>query len=123
VHEPVDLGLGQRHGLVARTDEAGHTGRVLDQVPSVVGHLHVHQDVTGHGALLDRDALAVLQLGDLLGRDDHAAHPLARTHRLDAVLEVVLDLVLVTRIGVDHVPAKHLLKALVLLGLGLAGPR
>ena len=96
VEQAVDLGPGERHGLVARADEAGDAGGVLDEPPRVVRHLHVDQDVAGHGALLDGHALAILELGHLLGRDDHLAHALALVHRLDAVLEVVLDLVLVT---------------------------
>src|SRR6476660_3954338 len=41
VEQAVDLRFGERHRLVARADEAGHTGGVLDQAPSIVGHLHV----------------------------------------------------------------------------------
>ena len=67
VEQAVDLDLGQRDRLVARADEAGHPGGVLDQAPGVVGHLHVDQDVAGDGALLDLHLLAVLHLGDLLG--------------------------------------------------------
>src|SRR5690606_15898993 len=38
-----------------------------------------------------------------------AAEALLLPHRDDAVLEVRLHLVLVARVGVDHVPAEHLL--------------
>src|SRR3954463_13148367 len=39
-------------------DEAGDAGGVLDESPRVVGHLHVDQDVAGHGPLLGLDLLA-----------------------------------------------------------------
>src|SRR5262249_37626150 len=51
--------------------------------------------------------LAVLGLDHLLGRDDDPAKARALPHRLDAVLEVGLDLVLMAGIGVDDVPAEH----------------
>jgi hypothetical protein len=83
------------HGLVRRADEAGHAGRALHDEPGVLVEVHVHQHVAGHRALLDRDLLAVLHLrGGLRGHDDLADVPLL-AHRGDAVLEVLLDLVLV----------------------------
>ncbi len=95
MQEVVDLGLRQRQRLVARADEAGHAGGVLDQAPGLVGHLHLDEDVAGHGPLLDVDLAAVLDLLDLLGRDHDLANLARLAHRLDPVLEVVLDLVLV----------------------------
>src|SRR2546425_2896531 len=108
MHEAVDLGLAERYRLVARPDEAGHAGRVLDKRPCVVGHLHVHEHVAGHRAPLRLNLLAVLHLGDLLGRDDDLPDVRLLLHRRDPVLDVVLDLVLVARVGVDYVPAEHL---------------
>src|SRR5680860_739879 len=40
VKQTVDLGLRERNRLVARADEPGDAGGVLDQAPGVVGHLH-----------------------------------------------------------------------------------
>src|SRR3954452_3970475 len=107
VQQPVDLGLGQRDGLVGGADEAGHAGGALDELPRVVVELHVHEDVTGHRALLDGRLLVVLHLGHRLGRDDDVAHGPALVQRLRAMLQVLLDLVLVSGVGVDDVPAIH----------------
>src|SRR3954453_18304887 len=107
VQQTVDLDLGQRHGLLGGADEAGDPGRVLDQRPGVLVEVHVDQHVAGHGPLLDLDLLVVLHLGHGLGRHDDLSHRALLTQRLDAVLEVVLDLVLVTGVGVDDVPAEH----------------
>ncbi len=68
VEQTVDLGLGQRHRGIAGPDETGDALGVGDEAPRVVGHVHLDQHITGHGALLDLDLLAVLDLGDLLGR-------------------------------------------------------
>src|SRR4051812_3032982 len=107
LENPIDLRLRERHGLRAGADEAGHAGRVLDDRPGVVVQVHVHEDVAGEHALLGLHLLAVLRLDHLLGRDDDPAEARALPHRLDAVLEVGLDLVLMTGIGVDDVPAEH----------------
>ena len=53
------------------------------------------------------DLLVVLHLGDGLGRHDDLAHEALLAQRDHAVLEVLLDLVLVPGVGVDDVPAKH----------------
>ena len=82
-------------------------GRALDDLPGVLVEVHVDQHVAGHGALLDGDLLVVLHLLDGLRRDDDLAHGALLAERDDAVLEVLLDLVLVPGVGVDDVPAKH----------------
>src|SRR3954453_6643766 len=107
VQQAVDLGLGQRDRLVRRADEPRDAGRALDELPRVVVPLHVHEDVAGHRPLLHGRLLVVLHLGHGLGRDDHLPHGAALVQRLRAVLEVLLDLVLVTGVGVDDVPAIH----------------
>src|SRR5205085_7070114 len=53
------------------------------------------------------DLLVVLHLGDGLRRHDDLPDRALLAERDHAVLEVVLDLVLVPGIGVDDVPAKH----------------
>jgi len=76
-------------------DEAGHARGVFHQAPSVVRHLHVDQHVAGHRPFLGLDFLPVFDLGDLFGGDDDLPHVVVLAHRLDTVLKVVLDLVLV----------------------------
>src|SRR3954451_16819521 len=107
LEDAVDLAGGERHGLRAGADEPGHAGRVLDDRPRIVVQVHVHEHVAGEDALLGLHLLAVLRLDHLLGRHDDAAETHALPHRLDAVLQVGLDLVLMAGIGVDDVPAKH----------------
>src|SRR3954449_1713403 len=95
LEDPVDLRLGERDGLRAGADEAGHARRVLHDRPRVVIQIHVDEHVAGEHALLGLHLLTVLGLDHLLGRDDDAAEARALPHRLDEVLEVGLDLVLV----------------------------
>jgi hypothetical protein len=107
VQHPVDLDLRQRHRLLGGADEARDPGGALDDSPGVLVELHVHEHVAGHRALLDGDLLVVLHLRDGLSRDDHVAHRALLAERDHAVLEVVLDLVLVTGVSVDYIPTKH----------------
>jgi len=95
--DPVDLALRERDGLRARADEAGHARGVLHDRPGLVVQVHVHEHVAGQDPLLGLDLLAVLRLDDLLGRDDDPAEAHLLRHRVDPVLEVRLDLVLVPR--------------------------
>ena len=91
-------------GAVARADEARHARRVADDVPGLVAHRHLDQHVAGEDLAVHGLALAVLDLDLLLDRDEDLEDLVLHAHRLDAVLEVGLDLVLVARVGVDHVP-------------------
>src|SRR5215218_1886674 len=109
VQQPVDLHLGQRDRLVGRADEAGHPRGPLHERPRVLVEVHVDEHVPGHRALLDGDLLVLLHLLHGLGRHDDLSHGALLVERDDAVLEVLLDLVLVTRVGVYDVPAEHFL--------------
>src|SRR3712207_8512876 len=44
-----DLRLRERDRLVGGADEAGHPGGALHERPRLVGEVHVHQHVAGHG--------------------------------------------------------------------------
>src|ERR1700738_512353 len=100
------LVLVQRDRLVAGADEAGHPWRVPDDVPGLVGHHHLDQDVTGEDPLLDVAALAVLDLDLILCWDQDLEDLVVHVHRVDPLLEVLLDLLLVAGVGVDHVPLR-----------------
>src|SRR3954470_11749940 len=107
----LDLVLFERHGLVARagnvaaTDEAGHTRRVAHDEPRFRVEDHLDQHVAGIDLLLDRHALAAADLYLVLFRHEDLEDLVLHAHRLDAVLEVGLDLLLVARVRVNHVPA------------------
>ncbi len=97
---------GRRHllrPLVA--DEAGDLGGVLDEVPDLLAHLHLDEDVAGEAGLLARAALtAGALLGHRLGRDEDLAEAVLHVVLLDALEERLFDLVLVSRVGLDDVP-------------------
>ena len=84
--------------------------QVADNEPAVGIEDHLDEDVARIDLLLDGVPLALADLDLVLHRDEHLEDLVLHAHRLDAVLEVRLDLVLVAGVGVDDVPA--------LLGLG-----
>src|SRR3954452_2469601 len=103
--ELLDVAPRQRRGLRALADEAGDARRVADDVPRVVVELAAHEEVAREDLLLDDDLLAVLELDDVFHRDDDLVDALLHVHGRDACLEVLLDLLLVARLGVHHIPA------------------
>ena len=91
-------------GWWAWPDEAGHRRRVTDGRPRLVGEVHPDQHVAGQDGPLDHLALAVLDLGDLFGRDHDLVDVVLHVERDDAVLEVRADPVLHAVVGVHDVP-------------------
>jgi len=65
---------------------------------------HADEDVAGEDSLLDVAALAVLDLDLVLHWDEHLQDLVLHVHGLNPLLEVLLDLLLVARVGVHHVP-------------------
>src|SRR3954463_9529223 len=104
----LDLVEAQRDRLVAVPDEAGHRGRVTYGGPGLVCEVHPDQHVAGEHGALDQLALAVLDLRDLLGRDDHLVDVVLHVQGGDPVLEVGLHPVLHAGVGVHHEPVPDL---------------
>ena len=97
--------LGERRGLLAGADEAGDLGRALDQVPGLVGHPHLDQDVAGEELALGLALLAGLVLDHGLHRDADLADRLAHAEGVGALAQRLLDPLLEAGVGVDDVPA------------------
>ena len=92
-------------GDVAAADEAGDARRVADDEPGLGVEDHLHEHVARVDLPLHGVSLALADLDLVLHRDEDLEDLVLHAHRLDAVLEVRLDLVLVARVRVDHVPA------------------
>src|SRR5436190_8056465 len=120
----LDLGLVERDRLAAdagdvrAADEARDAWRVADDEPAVRVEGHFDQHVARVHLLLDGVPLALADLDLVLHRDEDLEDLVLHAHRLDPVLEVGLDLVLIARVRVDHIPA--LVRA---LGLDVGGDR
>src|SRR5580658_8400872 len=104
LEDALDLASRQRRRLGPGADEAGHPRGVADGTPGVVVEVAAHQEVAREDLLRDRDLLAALELDDVLHRDDDLEDPVLHVAGGDDVGEVGADLVLVARVGVDHVP-------------------
>src|SRR6266478_2507336 len=102
--DALDLGQGERDGLGPGPDEAGHLGRRANEMPRIIGHLHLHQQVAGEELLLGLDPLALPDLAYLLVRYHHAADHVLEPENLRARLDRRCHLVLEARVGVDDVP-------------------
>src|SRR2546426_9447075 len=100
-----DLTVGEWRRLVPAAHEARDAWRVAHDVPRVVAHDHLDEHIAREHLLLHRVPLAVLDLDLFLGGHENLEDLVAHVHRVDAMLEVRLHLVLVARIRVDHVPA------------------
>src|SRR5919112_1858042 len=105
----LDLLEAERDRLLAVADEPGHRRGVAHRGPRLVGQVHPHEHVAGEHRPLDELALAVLDLRDLLGRDDHLMDVVLHVEAADPALEVGLHPVLHAGVGVDHEPVAELL--------------
>src|SRR5688500_11676766 len=113
LQQGLDAATRQRRRLRAEADEPGDAGRVPHDVPRVVVELAAHERVAGEHLLRDDDLLAVLELDDVLDRDDDLEDPVLHVHGGDPALEVGLHLVLVAGVRVNHEPlARTVVRAL-----------
>src|SRR4029079_2619403 len=96
--------FGEGGGLGAYAYEACDTGGVTHDVPGLFVHDHFDQDVAWEDFTLDGLALAAFDLYLFDGRDFDPVNAVANVVGEDALLEVLLDLVLVAGVRVDNVP-------------------
>ena len=81
-------------------------GGVLDEVPGLLGHLHLDEDVAGEAGLLANALLAVAARDSWTVSVGMRTSPNVGVLRvlLDALQKGLFDLVLVPRVGLDDVP-------------------
>ena len=101
-------------GLPRAAEEAGDLRRVLDQVPGLVGHLHLHQHVAGEELALGVDLLVAACAPR---RPPRSAPGLPRSARAmpfccGLLLDRLRDLLLEARVDVDrHTSASAMVSA------------
>src|ERR671916_1546366 len=104
MQKPLHLGAAERERLLPGTHDLGDTGRLADELPGRIVHVHVHEDVAGELALDRGYLLAVFYLDDALGRDADLAEVSVEAHGVDPALERRAHLVLVPRVCIYDVP-------------------
>ena len=95
---------GQGDRLRGRADETGAAARIAHDIPGIVVHDHLDQNVAGEQLVLHHTLLAVLDLGDHLGRDLDVTDQILQVAVLHHGLQVVRDLVLIAGIGMHYIP-------------------
>src|SRR5512133_340392 len=100
----IDLGwLNLLRSLIA--DESGNLGRVFDDVPSVLAHLHFDEEVARKACLrLDAGLTVLGALRYRLGRDHDLTEVILHFELADPLPESTFDLLLEARVGRDDVP-------------------
>ena len=77
---------------------------MTNRTPGLVIEVDAHQHVPGQFHPAHLLLLALAELPDVLLRHLSLEDPVLEVHRLAAVLDVLLDALLVTGVAVDHVP-------------------
>jgi hypothetical protein len=89
----------------AAAKKPGDLGGVLDEVPRLVVHIHLYQHIAREKFAFRADLGAAFDFDDLLGRDEDFLELIGKPLLLGLLADRGRDLLLKTRINVDHVPA------------------
>ena len=102
-----DFGFLQRHRTAVAVDltqETGHADGLTNEVPGLVIHLHLDQNVTRKNFALDDHFLGATQLGFVFGRHQDVRNAILQTQSANATLEILLDLFFLTGIRMHGIP-------------------
>src|SRR5690606_18390870 len=106
LHDLLDLLLGDRGRLVGGTaDKARDLGRGLHQVPRLVVHFHLDEDVTGEELALGDRFLVGAHFHDFFDPHEDLPGPFLHARPSYAIDQRALHGLLEARIGVNHIPA------------------
>src|SRR3984885_625623 len=103
--DPIRFNIGNRHRFLVRAQEAGHLGRVLDQVVGLVGEVAFDEDIAGKELALGVDLAPPAHLDDLLGRYEDFLELVGEAALARLLANGFSDLLLEVGIGVNDVPA------------------
>ena len=103
--DPVGFDIGNRHRFLVRAQEAGHLGRVLDQMVDFVGKVAFDQDVAREELPLGVDLAPAAHLDDLLGRYKNLLEFLREATLARLLANGFRHLLLEVGISVNDVPA------------------
>src|SRR5205814_10160175 len=102
VHDARRLVVADRGRLDAATaEEAGDFGGILDEVPRLVVHIHLYEDIAGEKFALRADLSAAFDFDDLLGRHEDLLELVGKPLLLGLLADRGGDLLLEARINVD----------------------
>ena len=104
VYDAVHLLISEGAGHLPRAHETRNSRRGMDQVPSIVVHVHLHQNVAGIKQLGRHHLLALPHFNHVLGGNHDLAKPLRQSRSLDAAPQGLRHFLLETRISVNDVP-------------------
>ncbi len=104
LQERLDFAAWQRRWFGALTHESGYAGRIADHEPGVIVEAAAHQQVAGEHLLLNDDLLALAELDDVFHWNDDFVDAAIHVHAGGTSFEVLLNLLLVTGLGVHHKP-------------------
>lgn len=102
--ELVNLGLVERSRDISRSYETGNSRGISNDIPRVISHDHVHEDISRIDPLLFFDSLPCLDLDLLLARNDDIENLVFHAQRFDSLLEVSENGILISGICMDRVP-------------------
>src|SRR6185437_2882788 len=103
-HDARRLGLRDRHRPPLAAEETRDLGRVLDEMPGLVGQIHLHQHIARKELALRADLGAALDLDDFLGRHQHFLELLGHVLLLGLLADRLSDLLLEAGIDMDDIP-------------------
>src|SRR5205814_4717106 len=108
----VDFRLAHRDRFVLGAGKADHARCIADKIPgapdeliALVEQMHVHDQITGEKLAGGLAFLALFDFGDALGGDEHLVNEVAHLLGLDPLLDVLLDLVLLSGAHVNNAPS------------------
>ena len=104
MHQPLGLGIGDRHGLALAAKEAGDAWLAGNQLPGLVGQLHLDQNISGEKLLLALHADTAAHLDHILDRYHDLFDLMVEAVAFSLFSDQLCNLLLRTGENMQHIP-------------------
>ena len=105
LQDTLDLAFGQRKRLLGiGADKAGHPRRIAHDIPRLIVHAHLDEDIPRKDLALHDLLAPALHLDIVIHRNDDIENRVLKPHGTNLALKIRLHLVLVSGIGMDDIP-------------------
>ena len=96
--------FSERYGFGTRTNKSGNTSGISDNIPYIVIHNHVNQNISWKHFFLHGLFHTVFHFHNTLHRNLYFQNLVLQMPILNCFLNVLLDLIFISRISMNYVP-------------------
>ena len=94
----------KRNRIYSRADETGNSGSIAHNIPRIIRHNHIHQDITGINLFFYFHSLAGFYFYFLFNRNNDIKNFIVHPERINTLTQIAKNHIFISSISMNSVP-------------------